>query len=115
MPEYLRSTIVPSRRRMLQMLGAVSAVGAGGWALLAGGRANAYYQGPPSDHFDGVRFFNPGGVRPQGTGRVPQVAAGRPRRGVAEELPEPLSAGPAAGALRRRGVAHRPRRACQPV
>ncbi len=22
--------------------------------------ANRYYQGPPSDHFDGVRFFNPG-------------------------------------------------------
>ena len=21
---------------------------------------NRYYQGPPSDHFDGVRFFNPG-------------------------------------------------------
>ena len=59
---------MPSRRRMLQMLGAVSAVGAGGWALLAGGRANAYYQGPASDHFDGVQFFNPGGVRPRGPG-----------------------------------------------
>ena len=21
---------------------------------------NRYYQGPPTDHFDGVRFFNPG-------------------------------------------------------
>jgi hypothetical protein len=21
---------------------------------------NRYYQGPPSDHFDGLRFFNPG-------------------------------------------------------
>jgi L-ascorbate metabolism protein UlaG (beta-lactamase superfamily) len=59
---------VPSRRRMLQMLGAVSAVGAGGWALLAGGRANAYYKGPASDHFDGLQFFNPGGVRPRGPG-----------------------------------------------
>jgi L-ascorbate metabolism protein UlaG (beta-lactamase superfamily) len=55
-----------SRRRLLQMLGAASAVGAGGWALLSGGRANAYYAGPASDHFDGVRFFNPSGVKPRG-------------------------------------------------
>src|SRR5262245_13670883 len=58
--------IMPSRRRILQMLGAVGAVGAGSWALLAGGRANAYYQGPVSDHFDGVRFFNPGQKGPRG-------------------------------------------------
>lgn len=25
---------------------------------------NPYYSGPKSDHFDGVRFFNPGGVEP---------------------------------------------------
>ncbi|HWB46342.1 MAG TPA: MBL fold metallo-hydrolase [Hyphomicrobiaceae bacterium] len=29
-------------------------------------RANAYYQGPISDHFDGTRFFNPGGNGPRG-------------------------------------------------
>ena len=27
-------------------------------------RKNPYYQGPVSDHFDGQRFFNPGGVAP---------------------------------------------------
>lgn len=59
---------MPNRRRLLKMLGAVGATGAGGWALLSGGRANAYYQGPLSDHFDGVRFFNPSGVRPKGPG-----------------------------------------------
>jgi L-ascorbate metabolism protein UlaG (beta-lactamase superfamily) len=57
---------MPSRRRVLAMLGAAGAAGAGGWALLAGGRANAYYQGPVSDHFDGVRFFNPGQPGPRG-------------------------------------------------
>jgi len=57
----------PSRRGLLGMVGAVG-VAAGGWALLAGSRANAYYQGPPSDHFDGERFFNPSGVRPRGPG-----------------------------------------------
>ena len=59
---------MPDRRRLLQTLGAFAAVGAGGWALLSGGRANAYYDGPTSDHFDGVRFFNPSGVRPKGPG-----------------------------------------------
>ena len=59
---------MPSRRRLLQMTGAISALGAGGWALLSGTRGNAYYQGPASDHFDGVRFFNPSGVRPKGPG-----------------------------------------------
>ena len=51
---------MPSRRRVLQMLGAGGVIGGGGWALFGGTRANAYYQGPVSDHFDGVRFFNPG-------------------------------------------------------
>lgn len=27
---------------------------------------NPYYTGPVSDHFDGVRFFNPGGIAPRG-------------------------------------------------
>jgi L-ascorbate metabolism protein UlaG (beta-lactamase superfamily) len=40
----------------------------GGRALMPLARRNAYYQGPPSDHFDGVRFFNPGGVAPKGAG-----------------------------------------------
>jgi L-ascorbate metabolism protein UlaG (beta-lactamase superfamily) len=57
-----------SRRRLLKMLAGVSAVGAGGWALLRGARANPYYQGPLSDHFDGTRFFNPNGVGPKGPG-----------------------------------------------
>ncbi len=29
-------------------------------------RANRYYSGPPSDHFEGTRFFNPGGASPKG-------------------------------------------------
>ena len=41
--------MMPSRRRLLQMLGAVSALGAGWWALLSGNRANAYYEGRWSD------------------------------------------------------------------
>jgi L-ascorbate metabolism protein UlaG (beta-lactamase superfamily) len=54
-----------SRRRVLQTLGAIGVVGAGGWTVFGGMRANTYYQGPVSDHFDGVRFFNPGGMGPR--------------------------------------------------
>jgi L-ascorbate metabolism protein UlaG (beta-lactamase superfamily) len=54
-----------SRRRLLQMVGAAGVTGAAGWTFLSN-RANAYYQGPPSDHFDGVRFFNPGSTGPRG-------------------------------------------------
>ena len=57
---------MPSRRRVLGMLAAAGAVGAGGWAMFSSSRANAYYQGPVSDHFDGVRFFNPGEAGPRG-------------------------------------------------
>ena len=101
---------MPSRRRMLQMLGALGVVGAGGWALLGGTRANAYYQGPVSDHFDGVRFFNPGGVGPRGRLALPAagsspIAARHGRRAFPAR-----SRRPAAGALRGRGGAHRLRR-----
>jgi len=48
------------------MMAAVGAVGAGGWGLLTAARGNAYYSGPISDHFDGRRFFNPGGRGPRG-------------------------------------------------
>jgi L-ascorbate metabolism protein UlaG (beta-lactamase superfamily) len=57
---------MPSRRRVLQTLAAVATVGAGGWALTSAARDNAYYSGPVSDHFDGTRFFNPGGGEPRG-------------------------------------------------
>ena len=30
----------------------------------SGRKRNPYYQGPTSDHFDGLRFFNPNGVGP---------------------------------------------------
>jgi L-ascorbate metabolism protein UlaG (beta-lactamase superfamily) len=33
---------------------------------------NSYYRGPVSDHFDGKRFFNPGGVEPGGLSKVLQ-------------------------------------------
>jgi len=61
-----RRKVMPSRRRLLQILAAAGALGAGGWALLTAARGNSYYRGPGSDHFDGTRFFNPGGIEPRG-------------------------------------------------
>ncbi len=57
---------MPSRRRMLQGIAGVGMLGVGGWTLFGSARANTYYQGPMSDHFDGVRFFNPGQPGPRG-------------------------------------------------
>ena len=55
-----------TRRGILKWTG-VAALG-GALATLAGARgaaaANPYYSGPPSDHFDGLHFFNPGGTPP---------------------------------------------------
>jgi L-ascorbate metabolism protein UlaG (beta-lactamase superfamily) len=52
-----------SRRRVLASLGVLTAVGAGGlgvrWVLAR------YYDGPMSDHFDGVHFFDPHGMPPK--------------------------------------------------
>ena len=54
------------RRRTLLGLGAAALVGA--CAAREATMGNAYYSGPPSDHFDGTRFYNPGGATPKGLG-----------------------------------------------
>jgi len=59
----------PMDRRTFFRRGAVftalAAVGLGAGRAFAAPR-NRYYSGPPSDHFDGVRFFNPDGTPPSG-------------------------------------------------
>jgi L-ascorbate metabolism protein UlaG (beta-lactamase superfamily) len=57
------------------MLAAIAAPIAGGAALLIPRRANSYYQGPASDHFDGERFFYPGGRSPKGLDQVLRLYA----------------------------------------
>lgn len=58
---------MPSRRRLLSLAAVTSALGAAGCAVQgARGGANPYYSGPVTDHFDGTRFFNPGGTPPGG-------------------------------------------------
>lgn len=48
---------MPSRRTLVAGL---TGLVAGVLPHRASAQTNAYYQGPPSDHFDGTRFFNPG-------------------------------------------------------
>jgi L-ascorbate metabolism protein UlaG (beta-lactamase superfamily) len=56
------------RRWLMGLLIGLAGATAGGWARVWRGRRNRYYAGPTSDHFDGVRFFNPGGPQPKGPG-----------------------------------------------
>lgn len=41
-------------------------LGGSGTAMAISSSRNRYYAGPPTDHFDGVRFFNPDGTPPGG-------------------------------------------------
>ena len=56
----------PTRRRMLAAIAGLVAVGGLGGYTRA--RAAHYYDGPVSDHFDGVRFFDPNGAPPKAFG-----------------------------------------------
>ncbi len=51
-----------TRRALLRTFASIVALGGSGAAYAAWrGSRNPYYAGPVSDHFDGLRFFNPGG------------------------------------------------------
>ena len=52
-----------TRRRTFAGLGALGALGLGALGLLANGAQ--YYDGPISDHFDGMRFFDAHGMPPK--------------------------------------------------
>lgn len=60
-----------SRRTFWKRIAAAGALGTAGLGMTLRSRpANAYYSGPVTDHFDGVQFYNPGGVAPPSLGRV---------------------------------------------
>lgn len=58
------------RRTVLKGAAALAVLATAGGAVGAAvaRNTNRYYRGPRSDHFDGVRFFNPGGTPPNGLG-----------------------------------------------
>lgn len=62
-----------TRRRFIKRGLAAGMVLAAGAASLLPRKANSYYSGPVTDHFDGTRFFNPGGRSPKGLVQVARL------------------------------------------
>lgn len=54
-----------NRRRFFTFLAGAAVVAGGVTAIFRPARANSYYSGPVSDHFDGQKFFLPGGDGPR--------------------------------------------------
>ena len=65
----------PTRRRFVKRGLAAGAVLVAGAAAFLPRKANAYYAGPVTDHFDGLKFFNPGGQSPKGFGHIARIYA----------------------------------------
>jgi len=95
-----------SRRRLFGAIAAVSALGAAG--TVVGARRQRYYDGPPSDHFDGTQFVDPHGTPPRS---VFELMRWRLSRGGADWpawAPSPFADRPprAVGGLRLSYVGH---------
>ncbi|MFM9940525.1 MAG: MBL fold metallo-hydrolase [Hyphomicrobiaceae bacterium] len=65
----------PTRRRLAKWLLTAGGTAAVGAVFLLPRKANAYYAGPASDHFDGHAFFNPGGRKPKGLVQLARMYA----------------------------------------
>ena len=71
-------------------------LGAGGGAMTVSSTRNRYYAGPVSDHYDGTRFFNPGGTPPRGFGDLLKWQFGGNRAKWPDMVPLAAQAKPAA-------------------
>jgi L-ascorbate metabolism protein UlaG (beta-lactamase superfamily) len=80
-----------NRRTLLKALSlpAIAATGALGWMTAARAK-NAYYQGPVTDHFDGVRFFSPGQPQDKGFLELARWQLGGGRKDWPESFPSPF-------------------------
>ena len=73
-------------------LGLAGLLGLGTWAAAATrAPANPYYSGPVSDHFDGTRFFNPGGTPPRGLRDLLRWRFGETRARWPASVPSPFA------------------------
>jgi L-ascorbate metabolism protein UlaG (beta-lactamase superfamily) len=87
---------MPSRRRVLTYVAAAGAVAAGSVAAMVPRRANAYYAGPVSDHFDGMTFFNPEGPQPTTFQQFARLQFSEPWESWPERLESPFADRPPA-------------------
>src|SRR3712207_3848845 len=80
-----------NRRTLLKALSvpALAATGIVGWMSAARAR-NPYYDGPVSDHFDGVRFFSPGQTQDKGFVELLRWQLGGGRKEWPESFPSPF-------------------------
>lgn len=83
-----------NRRRFLKWLGytgvALGTLSVAGASTVAVGRMrNPYYDGPVSDHFNGLNFFNPGGVPPKGFKDLLKWQMGGGRKKWPSKYPSP--------------------------
>jgi L-ascorbate metabolism protein UlaG (beta-lactamase superfamily) len=87
------------RRKLLKIVGlpAVAALGTAGYVAGASAR-NRYYQGPVSDHFDGVRFFSPGQPQDKGLLELLRWHLGGDKTAWPESYPSPFRDKPPARA-----------------
>src|SRR5918992_1579676 len=83
-----------NRRRILKFIGLPAAVGAG--YVTAARSHNRYYQGPVSDHFNGVRFFSPGQPQDKGVVELMRWQLGGGRKDWPESFPSPFQDKPPA-------------------
>jgi L-ascorbate metabolism protein UlaG (beta-lactamase superfamily) len=79
-----------NRRTLLRALSlpALAVVGVGG--LVAARSRNRYYDGPVSDHFDGVQFFSPGQPQDKGFVELVRWQLGGGRKDWPDEFPSPF-------------------------
>lgn len=80
-----------NRRTLLKALSApaLAATGLFGWMTVARS-ANPYYQGPVTDHFDGLRFFTPNQPQDKGFTELLRWHLGGGRKEWPEEYPSPF-------------------------
>jgi hypothetical protein len=100
------------RRRLLKLLGLPGLAALLGAGYVTAARShNRYYQGPPSDHFDGTRFFNPDGSKDRDLGEFLRWQLGGGHEDWADSYPSPFRDRPAGARRAARGAC----RPCQPA
>ena len=92
--DSIGTTQVPSRREARAFRPASAPSAWGGIARSIMRPRNPYYAGPISDHFDGRRFFNPGGTPPSGFLNFLRWQFGARRQRWPERVPLPPTAPP---------------------
>lgn len=80
-----------NRRRLLTLVGlpGLAALAGAGYVTAARAR-NRYYQGPVTDHFDGLRFRSPGQPQDKGVAELLRWQLGGGRKAWPESVPSPF-------------------------